>query len=80
MSEAHHRLVRPDGSDWTVVTPGAHRASYRSDRRSEAVARAQRIVRNIGGGIVDVLDESGTVVHSVHVGTRTRGAPDLRVR
>jgi hypothetical protein len=72
--------VRPDGNDWAVLTPGANRASFRSDRRSEAVARATRIIRNAGGGVVDVLDESGDVVQSVSVGARSRGAPDLRVR
>jgi hypothetical protein len=76
----NHRIVRPDGPSWTVVTPGSSRASYRSNQCSEAVARAQRIVRNGGGGVVQVLDDSGVVVRSLTVGSRTRGAADLRVR
>jgi hypothetical protein len=78
--DGNHRIVRPDGPDWTVLTPGARRASYRSAQCSEAVARAQRIVRNGGGGVVDVLDDSGSVVRTLTVGSRTRGAADLRVR
>ena len=74
------RIVRPDAGEWAVVTPGAARASFRTARCSDAVARAQRIVRNCGGGSIDVLDEAGAVVRQVSVGRRVRGAPDLRVR
>jgi Uncharacterized protein conserved in bacteria (DUF2188) len=79
-TEGNHRIVCRDGDDWTVVTPGSRRASYRGANRSEALARAQRIVRNGGGGLIDVLDESGSVVRTLTVRSRARGAMDLRVR
>jgi hypothetical protein len=74
------RIVRPDGDDWAVVTPGARRVSYRASECADALARAQRIVRNCGGGVIDVLDGDGSLIRTVTVGRRVRGAPDLRVR
>jgi Uncharacterized protein conserved in bacteria (DUF2188) len=79
-TDLNHRIVCPDGDDWTVLTPGARRASYRGANRSEALARAQRIVRNGGGGVIDVLDAAGAVVRTLTVRSRLRGAVDLRVR
>jgi hypothetical protein len=74
------RIVRPDGDHWAVVTPGARRVSYRASECAEALARAQRIVRNCGGGVIDVLSDDGSLIRTVTVGRRVRGAPDLRVR
>jgi len=74
------RIVRRDGDQWAVVTPGARRASFRAARFSDAMARAQRIVRNCGGGVIDVVGDDGSLTRSVTVGRRVRGAPDLRVR
>jgi hypothetical protein len=74
------RIVRRDGDQWAVVTLGARRASFRTPHYSDALARAQRIVRNCGGGVIDVLAEDGSLIRTVTVGRRVRGAPDLRVR
>jgi hypothetical protein len=74
------RIVRRDGDQWAVVTIGARRASFRTPNYSDALARAQRIVRNCGGGVIDVVGEDGSLIRSVTVGRRVRGAPDLRVR
>ena len=80
LSTETFRIVRPDGDEWAVVTPGARRASFRSPHYSDALARAQRIVRNCGGGVIEVLGDDGSLLRTLTVGRRVRGAPDLRVR
>lgn len=78
MVQSSQRIVRFDGRDWVVVAPGADRASFRSSDRGEAVARARRIIRNLGGGQVEICDERDTVQRVIEV-TRSRASePDLR--
>jgi len=72
------RLVRYDGEGWVVVSPGAERASYRSPDRGEAIARARRIVRNIGGGEIEVHDRGDRVERVVEVRRSRATRPDLR--
>lgn len=80
MTTTPHRLVRYDGTSWVVVAPGADRVSFRSDDRGEAVARARRIIRNLGGGEVAICDEHGAVDRVVTVTRSVAQEPDLRPR
>ena len=72
------RLVRYDGDGWVVLSPGAERASYRSHDRGEAIARARRIVRNIGGGEIEVHDQGDRLERVVEVRRSRASRPDLR--
>ena len=80
MTTTPRRLVRFDGANWVVVAPGADRVSFRSDDRGEAVARARRIVRNLGGGEVEICSEDGAVERVVTVTRSLAQEPDLRPR
>jgi hypothetical protein len=80
MTTTTHRLVRFDGVNWVVVAPGAERVSFRSDDRGEAIARARRIVRNLGGGQVEICGEHGNVERVVTVTRSLAQEPDLRPR
>lgn len=78
MTQSSHRLVRFDGRGWVVVAPGADRVSYRSSDRGEAIARARRIVRNLGGGQVEICGERDTVERVIEVTRSPASEPDLR--
>lgn len=80
MSAANVRDVSRAGNAWRVSSPSASRASFSSADRADAVARAKRIVRNLGGGEVHVHDGAGAVSVIVVSAAGRASTPDLRVR
>lgn len=66
------RVVRPSGTGWGVLAPGARRPSVVLEDRSDAVARARRILRNARGGVVEVHDGDGRVVERIEVDAQPR--------
>jgi len=75
------RIVQPQDSEWTVRAPAATRVSFRSRDRSDALARAKRIVRNAGGGEVHLVNAAGRLVQIFQVAGGTSAIrPDLRLR
>ncbi|MFZ5851457.1 MAG: DUF2188 domain-containing protein [Actinomycetota bacterium] len=66
------RVVRPSGTGWGVLAPGARRPSVVLEDRSDAVARARRILRNARGGVVEVSDGAGRVVERIEVDAQPR--------
>lgn len=52
-------VVPDDGGGWNVLKPGSSRVSVHTRTKKDAIARAQRIVRNAGGGQVRVYDREG---------------------
>lgn len=63
MEDGVTRLVEADGDDWVVRSRASDRVSFRGPRRADAVARAKEIVRNLGGGVVEIRGRDGTVEH-----------------
>jgi hypothetical protein len=75
------RVVRPnpDGG-WSVVVPGARRASSQHRQRYDAIAVARRTLQNNGGGTVEVVDEAGDAVERQTVlPVRNRRVGDLKL-
>jgi len=62
MSGANRRVVqqRPDGKH-EVRAPGADRASAVTQTQSEGIDRAREILRNDGGGELQVRGRDGTI-------------------
>lgn len=54
--------------------------SFSTPDRGDAVARAKRIVRNLGGGEVHVVHEEGPAAVIQVAGPSRAATPDLRVR
>lgn len=48
------RIVENAAGAWIVRSPASVRVSFRSASRSTAVIRAKEIVRNLGGGTVEI--------------------------
>lgn len=67
------RLVEYDGQQWVVRAPASGRASYRGASRPNAVARAKQIVRNLGGGLVEIHARDGSLEQSASVHPRPGG-------
>jgi uncharacterized protein DUF2188 len=61
------RVVRPtDSGSWAVCIPGSRKAVVVLPNRSDAVARAKRILSQRGGGNVEVQEDGRVVdVHQV---------------
>jgi Uncharacterized protein conserved in bacteria (DUF2188) len=61
------RVVRPaDSGGWAVCIPGSRKAVVVLPSRSDAVARAKRILSQKGGGNVEVEEDGHVVdVHEV---------------
>ena len=74
------RRVVPRGPDgWSVILPGGRRASSTHHERYDAIAAAKRTLQNNGGGMIEVVDESGAVVETQEVpAVRNRRVGDLR--
>lgn len=75
------RVVRPNQSGgWSVMVPGARRASSQHRQRYDAIAVARRTLQNNGGGTVEVVDESGSPVERQTVmPVRNRRVGDIKV-
>jgi len=57
------RIVLPDGEgDWNVKKPGADRASGNFDSKADAIDRARQILRNSGGGELQIRDRHGKII------------------
>jgi hypothetical protein len=61
MPETVTRLVLHDGDAWVVRSRTGDRASFRDTTRANAVARAKQIVRNLGGGLVEIHGPDGAL-------------------
>jgi len=75
------RVVRPNSSGgWSVVVPGARRASSQHRQRYDAIAVARRTLQNNGGGTIQIHDAGGDLVEeqAVHP-VRNRRVGDLKV-
>lgn len=53
------RIVVHDGAAWVVRSNASGRVSFRTTTRGNAVARAKQIVRNLGGGRVEIHGRDG---------------------
>lgn len=74
-------MVQPHGDGWSVVVPGARRASSTHHERYDAVAVARRTLQNNGGGVVEVYDEVGAMTEQhVVAAVRNRRVGELRSR
>lgn len=60
MPKPNKKVVSPDGSDWTVSTPGK-RPSVRTDTQKEAIDQARIQLENQGGGELQVKNRQGQV-------------------
>jgi hypothetical protein len=59
------RIVQPDGEgDWDVKKPHADRASGNFDHKTDAIDRAREILRNTGGGELQIRDKHGKIIDS----------------
>jgi hypothetical protein len=65
--EDNCRIVGPHREGWQVKANGADRASFVTETKTEAVARALEILRNCGGGKLKVEDDSGRTIDSDRV-------------
>lgn len=75
------RMVQPHGDTWSVLVPGARRASSTHRERYDAVAVARRTLQNNGGGVVEVYDHSGRISEQhVVAPVRNRRIGELRLR
>lgn len=61
MNDGVTRLVEADGEGWVVRSRASNRVSFRTANRADAVARAKEIVRNLGGGRVEIRGRDGAV-------------------
>jgi len=62
MAEANKRIVQKrDDGDWEVRKPGADRASAVTSTQAEGIDRARDILRNDGGGELQVRALDGTI-------------------
>jgi len=62
MTTNNSRHVTPDGNDgWKVTAPGASRASARTTTQAAAIERGREILRNAGGGELNVHGRDGRV-------------------
>lgn len=81
MSEGVTRFVVHDGESWVVRSGPGSRVSFRDPSRANAVARAKEIVRNLGGGVVEIrgldgaLEQVATVPRPLQGRRRPRSAP-----
>lgn len=60
MAEQRHVVPNDDGG-WSVKAPGAQRASSTHDRQSDAIDRADTILRNRGGGELVTHNREGQI-------------------
>ncbi|WP_082589869.1 DUF2188 domain-containing protein [Agromyces sp. Soil535] len=62
MSNNNDRHVVPNSDGgWDVVKPGATRASSHHDTQADAIDRGRDIVRNAGGGELDIHGRNGQI-------------------
>jgi hypothetical protein len=80
MPETVTRTVEHDGESWVVRSSAAGRVSYRTTTRGNAVARAKEIVRNLGGGQVEIHAPDGHVEQVARVAPAPRGRRRSRGR
>ena len=74
-------MVQPHGDGWSVLVPGARRVSSTHHQRYDAVAVARRTLQNNGGGVIEVLDDTGAVTEQhVVAPVRNRRVGQLRTR
>jgi hypothetical protein len=62
----NNRYVVPnsDRGGWDVVKEDHERASFHSTRKVDAQNRAREIIKNAGGGELQIRDERGRIIDS----------------
>jgi hypothetical protein len=62
MGKPERRIIKPNpNGGWDVAARDAQRASAHFDRQADAIDRGREILRNVGGGELEIRGRNGEV-------------------
>jgi hypothetical protein len=75
------RYVRPSGGGWEVLEGGRRRGTVKTATKSDAIAKARKLVRDQGGGEVRVMNSQGKMTKADTVrASKSKAAGRRRAR